>query len=144
LQGRDKLLHIESGFSINGDHAVYLFQVASRHMTWLAERQMVTAANIANADTPGYRAREIDPFSSYVDGPSIELASTSPRHISPPTGEVQSAGFRSGSGWNTSHSGNNVSIEKELMTASSSNRMMNIDASIVRSFHRMLLSSVKA
>ena len=123
---------------------MYLFEVASRHMTWLAERQMVTAANIANADTPGYRAQEVNPFSSYLDGSAIQLAATSPMHLSIDAREAQSVGTRAGTGWNTSHSGNNVSIEKELMTASSSNRMMNIDASIIRSFHRMLLSSVKA
>jgi len=123
---------------------MYLFEVASRHMTWIAERQMVTAANIANADTPGYRVREINPFSSYLEGPAVQLAATSPMHLSISPGELRSAGTRAGEGWNAAHSGNNVSIEKELMAASSSNRMMNIDSSIVRSFHRMLLSSVKA
>jgi flagellar basal-body rod protein FlgB len=122
---------------------VYLFEVASRHMTWIAERQKVTAANIANADTPGYRAQEVSPFSSYLEGPSVQLAATSPMHLSLPANEARSPGIRTGTGWNGSHSGNTVSIEKELMTASSSNRMMNIDASITRSFHRMLLSSVK-
>ncbi len=122
---------------------MYLFEVASRHMTWLAERQMITAANIANADTPGYRTQEVNPFSSYLGGPSVQLAATSPMHLSLPPDEARSAGTRSGAGWNSSHSGNDVSIEKELMTASSSNRMMNVDAGIARTFHRMLLSSVK-
>jgi flagellar basal-body rod protein FlgB len=123
---------------------VHLFDVASRHMTWLAERQSVTAANIANANTPGYRAREVNPFSSYLEGPSVALTATSPMHMSLPENELRAAGTRAGTGWSSSHSGNNISVEKELMTASSSSRMMNIDASIVRSFHRMLLSSVKA
>lgn len=123
---------------------MYLFDIASRHMTWLAERQNVTAANIANADTPGYRAREANAFSAYLETSSLQLAATSPLHLSLPAHETRLAGARAGSGWNAAHSGNNVSIEKELMTASSSNRMMNIDASIVRSFHRMILSSVKA
>jgi flagellar basal-body rod protein FlgB len=123
---------------------VYLFEVASRHMTWLAERQMVTAANIANSDTPGYRAQEVNSFSSYLKGPSVQLTATSPMHLSLPADEARSTGTRSGSGWNTAHSGNNVSVEKELMTASSSSRMMNIDISITRTFHRMLLTSVKA
>lgn len=123
---------------------MHLFDVASRHMTWLAERQSVTATNIANADTPGYRAREVNPFSSYLEGPAVALAATSPMHLTLPENELRAAGTRAGTGWNSAHSGNNVSIEKELMTASSSSRMMNIDASIMRSFHRMLLSSVKA
>lgn len=123
---------------------MHLFEVASHHMKWLAERQTVTAANIANASTPGYRTREVNPFSSYLEGPAIELAATSPMHLLLSPDESRSAGTRAGTGWNASHSGNDVSIEKELMTASSSNRMMNVDTSIMRSFHRMLLSSVKA
>lgn len=122
---------------------MYLFDIASRHMTWLAQRQMVTAGNIANANTPGYGAREINPFASYLEGPSIALTRTSPQHLTLPEGMIAEAGARQGSGWGSTHSGNTVSIEKELMTASSTNRMMNIDASITRSFHRMILSSVK-
>ena len=122
---------------------MYLFDIASRHMIWLAERQMVTAGNIANANTPGYRTREVNPFSTYLEQTGLRMAVTSPMHLSASSAELPSAGTRPGSGWNASHSGNNVSIEKELMTASSSNRMMNVDASITRSFHRMLLSSVK-
>lgn len=123
--------------------AVYLFDIASRHMTWLSQRQMVTAANIANANTPGFGAREINPFESYLEGPSFDLARTSPLHLAPPESATGGAGTRQGSGWGSTHSGNTVSIEKELMTASSTNRMMNIDASVTRSFHRMILSSVK-
>ena len=123
--------------------AVYLFDLASRHMTWLAERQAVTASNIANANTPGYRAQGMSPFSSYLEGPSVDLAMTSPIHLSLPADEARNAMAEPGQTWASSHSGNNVSIEQELMTASASNRMMSMDASIMRSFHRMLLTSVK-
>lgn len=123
---------------------MYLFELASRHMTWLAERQAVTAANIANSDTPGYRARGVQPFSAYLEGPEVQLAVTSNGHMTLPPGEARPAGITSGNSWASSHSGNNVSLENELMTASSSVRMMNMDAGALRSFQRMLLSSVKA
>lgn len=122
---------------------MYLFDLASRHMTWLAERQAVTAANIANADTPGYRAQGVSSFSSYVDGSTVELATTSPLHLTPPAGERSALSRESGGSWGSGHSGNNVSIESELMTASSSSRMMSMDAGITRIFHRMILSAVK-
>lgn len=122
---------------------MYLFDLASRHMTWLAERQAVTAANIANSDTPGYRAQEVAPFASYLEGPSIQLSSTSPLHMTMPQGEADRVSRQAGGSWASSHSGNNVSLERELMTASSGNRMMNLDAGLMRSFHRMLLASVK-
>ncbi len=122
---------------------MYLFEIASRHMTWLANRQMLTASNIANADTSGFRAREIEPFSTFLDAAPLRLSTTSPGHLQL-TGDANGASHkRPGAGWDQAHSGNNISIEKELMTASSSNRMMNLDISLAKSFHRMLLSSVK-
>ncbi|MBE5203789.1 MULTISPECIES: flagellar basal body rod protein FlgB [Pectobacterium] len=54
-----------------------------------AQRQEILAANIANADTPGYQARDID-FASQlsktmeqgrVNGTGIALKTTSVRHI---------------------------------------------------------------
>jgi flagellar basal-body rod protein FlgB len=122
---------------------VYLFEVASRHMTWLAERQMVTAANIANADTPGYRARDVADFSSYLSQSATGLSITSPLHIAAPAQDVSAPGIETGGSWGSAHSGNNVSLENELMTASRNNRSMNIDTGVMRSFHRMLLTSVK-
>lgn len=122
---------------------MYLFEVASRHMTWIAQRQVTTAANIANADTPGYRARDVVPFSDYLGSPATELAATSPRHMQLPANERSAFAVEAGGSWASAHSGNNVSLERELMTASTSNRMMSIDISLTRSFHRMLLSSVK-
>lgn len=122
---------------------MYLFEIASRHMTWLAERQMVTAGNIANADTPGYRAHGVSDFSSYLEAPSAGLTTTSPLHMTPPAEEISGSSMETGDSWGSAHSGNNVSLEKELMTASLSSRMMSLDTSLTRSFHRMLLTSVK-
>ena len=112
-------------------------------MTWLAERQSVTAVNIANTDTPGYRARDIAPFSAVLDGTALTLQTTSPMHMSFGASAVDASGRRATATWGSAHSGNDVSIEKELMTASANSRMMNFDAGIARSFHRMLLSSLK-
>lgn len=52
-----------------------------------AQRQQVLASNIANADTPHYKARDIDFASALSDalagrsGDSLRLATTSSRHI---------------------------------------------------------------
>lgn len=123
---------------------MYLFDLASRHMKWLSDRQAVTAANIANADTPGYRAQDVAGFEAYVDGPEVQLSTTSAMHMQLPGGEAEAVGRNAGSSWGSGHSENNVSIEQELMTASSSSRMMSIDAGLARSFQRMFLASVKA
>ena len=39
-----------------------LFDVVKRRLSWLGQRQEILAQNIANADTPKYRAGDIEPF----------------------------------------------------------------------------------
>lgn len=129
---------------MHGDATVYLFDLASRHMSWLSERQAVTAANIANSDTPGYRAQDVNSFTSYLDGPALQLFTTSRMHMALAGSGAEASNRDAGRSWASSHSGNNVSIEQELMKASSANRMMNLDAGLARIFQRMILASVKA
>jgi flagellar basal-body rod protein FlgB len=47
-----------------------LFQLISARMTWLSQRQVVLNQNIANADTPDYRPKDLRAadFSRLVDG----------------------------------------------------------------------------
>ena len=41
---------------------VALFGAVKKRLTWLTQRQEVLSQNIANADTPKYRAKDIEPF----------------------------------------------------------------------------------
>jgi flagellar basal-body rod protein FlgB len=52
-------------------------------MEWHQQRQSVLAENVANADTPGYRARDLGPpnFERMVQSASVTLATTDPAHI---------------------------------------------------------------
>jgi flagellar basal-body rod protein FlgB len=43
-------------------------------------RQRVIASNIANTDTPGYRAKDVD-FKSLVAREGVKLLTTDPRHL---------------------------------------------------------------
>lgn len=36
-----------------------LFGLMGRRMAWLTQRQMVLSQNIANADTPGYKPKDL-------------------------------------------------------------------------------------
>ena len=112
-------------------------------MSWLAGRQSVTASNIANADTPGYRAREVEQFSAVLDSTPLTLTTTSLAHLQVTGGSAVASAEQAGGSWDTAHSGNSISIEKELMDASANSRWMNLDIGLTRSFHRMFLTSVK-
>lgn len=120
-----------------------LFALANRHMEWLAQRQAVTAQNIANLDTPGYAAKAISPFEDLVAQAGSTLTRTDQAHFGETSHAASFVRQRIAGGWDESRSGNSVSLEQELMTASQTSRMMNVDAAVLRNFHQMLLSSVR-
>ena len=45
-----------------------LFNLAEKRLAWTAQRQGVLAANIANANTPGYETRDIASFAAVLSG----------------------------------------------------------------------------
>ena len=45
---------------------VYLFDLASQQARYLAVRQATIASNVANANTPDYKARDVVPFSEVM------------------------------------------------------------------------------
>lgn len=71
------------------DDALQFHQTA---LSLRAARQELLASNIANADTPNYKAKDID-FASALQGAlsgstaKIPLTGTSPRHLGGTTGE---------------------------------------------------------
>lgn len=78
--------------------------------TW-SQRAEVLAGNIANADTPGYRARELD-FDSVlaeVQAPG-QLRTTQPGHIASPGDQTATVERR---GTRTAADGNSVDMEIE-------------------------------
>ena len=74
-----------------------LFQFQQNALNLRAFRQQLLASNIANADTPGYKARDIDfaaALSSATSGstlPTVSLRATDARHLSAPTSEELAA-----------------------------------------------------
>ena len=57
---------------------LYLFELASSQARWLELRQSTIATNVANANTPGFKARDVEPFNKVLDGMPVRLATTSP------------------------------------------------------------------
>lgn len=60
-----------------------LFDLLDRRLGWLNARQGVLSQNVANADTPGYAARDLPPFARILSGTPLAPTATSPMHISP-------------------------------------------------------------
>lgn len=100
-----------------------LFAALKTKMAWLNERQSVLAQNVANADTPNYRAGDLKPldFKALTAGAQsgVALATTDAHHIAASAGEGH-AGFKADSAkpFEVSLSKNGVSLEDEMMKVS--------------------------
>lgn len=123
---------------------MYIFQLASQHAGWLAARQSVTAANIANSDTPGFKARDVMPFETVLARTELTLASTNPGHMRLAADAATNLATEPEAPWDVSATGNTVALEQELMKVSEDSRMQALDAGLTRSFQRMFLMSLKA
>ena len=66
-----------------------IFSMLRTRMNWHQERQRLLAENVANADTPNYRPRDLAPldFGKQVQQVSgqLQLALTAPAHLSSPS-----------------------------------------------------------
>jgi len=60
-----------------------LFDLAERRLAWADKRQELLAQNIANANTPGFQARDLRPFAATLDHiASTAPVRTQPKHLS--------------------------------------------------------------
>ena len=88
-----------------------LFAIAERKLGWIGARQRVLAQNIANADTPGYRARDVSPFSRIVGLAGIEPVLTNPLHLA---GLSQPHDSGQGPPTERAPDGNSVGLEDQM------------------------------
>lgn len=90
-----------------------LFALAERRLAWAEQRQAVLAANIANANSPSYKARDLQPFADTVSQfAGLQPVRTQPGHLGGTTGDdvrmvVPPATARS-------PDGNTVSLDEQL------------------------------
>ena len=122
---------------------IYLLQLASQQAQWLSARQVATAANIANANTPGYSSMDVQPFADVLDKTQITMAATNSAHMLPEGGDLTATRPAATDSWETTFSGNSVSLEQEMMKEGDINRSYTLNANIKRAFHQMLMLSAK-
>jgi flagellar basal-body rod protein FlgB len=122
---------------------IYLFQVASQKSQWLSARQVAVADNVANANTPGYRALDVQPFSTYLNASPIALASTNPGHMAPADAILGSLKEVEPQPGEESLSGNTVSLEQQMINLGEVSRDFSMTANIRRAFHQLLLAALK-
>lgn len=92
---------------------IALFDLADQRLSWVGRREQLLAQNVANADTPGWRARDLKPFAALLAGRMVKLApvATAPGALpllpSTPFGSVATPG-------DAGPDGNNVQLDTQL------------------------------
>ena len=97
-----------------------------RYMDLLSARQKLVASNIANADTPGYKSKDIDfqfELMTMIEGGT-------PRTVETP-------------GLKTKNDGNNVSVDREARLLSENAIRFNAASQLMRSQIRVLRSAIQ-
>jgi flagellar basal-body rod protein FlgB len=107
-----------------------------------SDRLSAVARNVANADTPGYRAVDAPSFAeSYRSGSALPLRATRPGHLQPSNGgEVTRLTARPDT--NLSPNGNNVSLESEMVAAAGARRDNDLALTIYKTTLGLLRTSL--
>jgi flagellar basal-body rod protein FlgB len=104
-----------------------LVEALRRHMSLAATRQVIATSNLANVDTPGYKAQELD-FTEALDqqlgssvGPTLPMARTTGGHLggaaaATETGSVAGIPTRDVEGAVERRDGNTVQLDRELLS----------------------------
>lgn len=122
---------------------IYLFGLAATQARYLAIRQAAVAENVANVNTPGYKALDVAPFSAVYDAAGLQMTTTNASDLSPNLFDLASASENGARPWEVTYSGNSVSLEQEMLNANEVNRSYSLNMAVSTAFNQMLTTSVK-
>jgi flagellar basal-body rod protein FlgB len=102
-------------------HDLPILKALGAKMDYLAQRQALIAQNIANADTPGYRPRDLAPadFGAMVRGAdTVRVTRTHAGHMAPGMPGATGGEVVDAPPWEVAPAGNAVVMEQQLVAAS--------------------------
>ncbi len=88
-----------------------LFDLAAQRLAWVDRRQALLAQNVANADTPGYQAKDLTPFAQQLGQTASRMVRTDAQHM---TGTASTGAQTSLRPHERAPDGNAVSVEEQL------------------------------
>lgn len=122
-----------------------VMQASDMKLSWLANRQRVIDQNIANVDTPKYKAKDLEAFDfkTSLQHAHLQLATTSPEHFK---ANIPSASFdtvKDTDPTDVKPNGNSVVLDKQLKKLSDISSNYNLMSSIVNKYRTMYNLSIK-
>lgn len=97
-----------------------LLDLLAGRMAWLNRRTGVLAQNVANASTPGYKAKDLAPFTFHdaLKEASGGMKITNPRHIVPASFAATGSAAKKMRSPEVVASGNSVELDQQMMEVS--------------------------
>jgi flagellar basal-body rod protein FlgB len=124
---------------------IQLFELASRQAEWLSIRQEVVATNVANANTPKFRARDVIPFDSALESAGMAMTRTNPAHLASDVigaGKIEIKDAALDNEIGVQESGNTVAISDEISKSGEIKRQYELNTQLVGKFHNMMLTAL--
>lgn len=115
-----------------------IMSLANIKAEWLTARQQVLAQNIANVNTPGYKSRDLVSFNDV-----LQNVSSTGRADSNDFNPAVMSKVNNTRSTETNASGNDVSLDSELVKLGETTSQYSLNTNIIKSFHRMLVASLK-
>ena len=105
-----------------------------------SQRHVTVARNIANADTPGFKAQDLQPFADSYRAAAEPLRVSNPRHMAMPDWAPVTRHTVAETG--VSPNGNSVSLEEEMLKAAEVKRGHDLSLGIYRSALDLMRTSL--
>ncbi|MFT6676196.1 MAG: flagellar basal-body rod protein FlgB [Sulfitobacter sp.] len=125
-----------------------LFRMSSAMARYAGQKQAITAQNVANADTPGYAARDLPEFKLHFDpeARSGHPRATREKHLNGifpgrPTEGVTEGAYEVRD--NETPNGNKVSLETEMLKSVSAKRQHDQALAIYKTALGILRSTIR-
>ena len=116
-----------------------LFGLAEKRLAWAEHRQSLLAQNIANADTPGWRTRDLKPFDALISGAALAPARTSPMHLASTADEGSTAARQASE---RAPDGNAVALDTELAKVADTESTHQLVTELYRKYQGMFRTAV--
>lgn len=119
--------------------SVEVLGLARQHLDYLQVRQRLVAENVANADTPDYRERDLLPFEKALRGSTVSRPSiTHPAHFASLPGLPPYRQDRQEEGWELAPAENDVVLEQQMVKHGAIRGQYGATVGILRTFGDML------
>ena len=131
----EKLRKLDMGLD-----SISFFKNASQRMQWLGSRQKVISENVANSDTPGFKAKDVTSFSKMLESTQkAGMTTTNVRHISGNAQNVSGINTEvDKEAWSETMDGNTVVLEQQTIKSNEISEGYQLAARLYRKGYDLL------